>query len=121
MRKDLPEFEGREVQASIARFSGRTAQRVGAFAEGEFAFVITKVRTGRISHADFKAASGANSPKLYSRIHYMATTRAIILDEEAGAALFEAAMKEADKAYGIQGLPFGQNSDDDTDDESVND
>lgn len=118
MKKELPEFEGREVQASIARFSGRTAQRVGAFGEGEFAFVIAKVRTRKISHAEFQAQSGANGPKLYSRIQDMATTRAIILDEEHGAAFFEQAMAKADEIYGIQGLPFGDNTDDETVDES---
>lgn len=114
MQPQLPEFEGREVQAAVARFSGRTAQRVPAFSDGEFVYVIAKTRVNSIKHADFKAQSGANSPKMFTRIQELSTTRAVVLDEDEGEQLFEQALKAADAVFGIEGLPFGDGETDDT-------
>lgn len=120
MRKEIPDFEGREVQAAVARFSGRTAQRVGAYAEGEMAYVIAKARIGKISHADFKAQTGNNSPKMYTRIHELQVTRAVLLPEKEGDKLFADAITAADEQYGIKNLfNQGDDADEEFDDTTV--
>lgn len=118
MKTHLPEFEGREVQNAVAKFSGRTGQRVPAFSDGEFVIVVAKARVKAIRHADFKAQSGKNSPSLYTRIHELSTTRAVVLSEDDGEHLLDDALKAADAAFGIEGLPFGE-GDDTTEDESA--
>ena len=120
MKTDLPSFEGREVQSAVAKFSGRTSSRVGALGQDEFVIVVARVKVNKVSHQDFKASSGANSPKLYTRVHECTTTRAIVLPEEQGAKILEEAQMWSDDQFGIQGLFNGiEKSGDEGDDESA--
>lgn len=120
MQTELPKFEGRDVQSSVACFSGRVNQRVGALAQDEFAIVIARVRVNGVQHKDFKAVSGTG-PKLFSRIHDLATTRAVLVSEEDGARLLEEAITLADEKFGIDNLfseVTAEGSADDTDPDS---
>lgn len=104
MQIELPQFEGKDVQTAVARFSGRATQRIGALAQDEFAIVIARVRVNSVMHKDFKASTGANSPKLFTRVHDLATTRAVVLSEEDGQRLLGEAIQLADEKFGIESL-----------------
>lgn len=107
MQTELPSFEDRDVQAAVARFSGKVTERVGAMHDGEFAILIAKVRVNKIQHADFKPKTGANSPSLYSRIHDMGVTKSVIITEAEGGRLLEEALTMADEKFGISNLFAG--------------
>lgn len=104
MNKELGEFEGKQVRQAVATFSGRVGANVGAFSQGEAAIIIAKVEASEINHKDFKAGTGKDSARLFSRVQKFTTTRAVVVDEATGARLLEEAIQLGDEQFGIQSL-----------------
>lgn len=100
MEKELGEFEGRTVQASIGRFTGRNSRRVGKYAQDEFAYVIAKVRVDKVSHQDFTAHSGKDQARLYSRIHDMKVVNSVVLPEDIGEKFLTEGLTAASDLFG---------------------
>lgn len=100
MQTELGKFEGQDVQLAELRIVGATAERVGKFARGEEVVVVAKVRVGDINHIE-KQVDKSN---MYVRQHRAGVVRLYPVPTEVGEKLLDEARREADAAFGVQGL-----------------
>lgn len=100
METELGQFEGQDVQLGELRIIGATAERVGRFARGEEVTIVAKVRVDRITYVEKQV----DKTNLYVRQHRAGVVRLYPVPSEAGEKLLDEARREADAAFGIQGL-----------------
>lgn len=96
----LGQFEGDEVQLAELRVVGATAERVGKFRRGEEVVIVAKVRIDRVAHLEKQV----DKTNLYVRQHRAGVVRLYPVPTEAGEKLLDEARREADAAFGVQGL-----------------
>lgn len=100
MEAKLPHFEGRKVEESALRLTGKADGQVGSLAVEEEVFLLVRASCSAVSHQDV-TVGGAT---LFTRVHKLAATRLVLLPPADGQRMMDKGLMLADERFGLQGL-----------------